>query len=159
MKNSLYISFTLVIAMMLTILPFPVWAIWYQPVWILITLLFWMITLPHRVGIGTAFICGLLFDLLSGTTLGQHALIFTLIAYFIVRFQVLIHNLPGWQQIMLVSVITTFYLIIQYCVIAAFDLLPTTKYFQYWFPIISTTFLWPWIRVLLKDYQSRFTLD
>ena len=156
-KNLLYVSITLIIAMMLTILPLPVWAVWYQPAWILITLLFWMIALPNQVGIGAAFIYGLLFDLLSGMILGQHALIFTLIAYFIIRFQVPICSLPVWQQMILVFIVTTFYLVLQYWIMAMFDLLPEMN--KYWLPLMSTTLLWPWIRVLLKDYQNCFMLD
>ena len=157
MKNLLYISLTLVIAMILTILPFPAWIVWCQPIWILMILLFWMITLPNRVGIGVAFTCGLFFDLLSGMTLGHHALIFTFIAYFIIRFQVPIYSLPGWQQIILVFFATTFYLILQYWMIVMSGSLPETT--RYWFSLMSTTLLWPWIRILLKDYKSRLMLD
>ncbi|MBW5802791.1 rod shape-determining protein MreD [Coxiella endosymbiont of Ornithodoros amblus] len=155
-KDLLGTGLTLITAMMLTILPLPAWAVWYQPAWILIVLLFWMIALPYRVGIGAAFIWGLLFDLLSGTILGQHALIFTIIAYFIIRFQAIIHSLPNWQQMILVFIATAVYLALQYWIMAMAGASPATA--KYWLSLMSTTLLWPWVRVLLKDYQSRFRL-
>ncbi|ABS77533.1 rod shape-determining protein MreD [Coxiella burnetii] len=155
-KDVLAIGLTLIMAMMLTILPLPAWAVWYQPAWIFMVLLFWMIALPYRVGIGAAFIWGLLFDLLSGTILGQHALIFTIIAYFIIRFQTPLRSLPNWQQMILVFIATAVYLALQYWIMAMADASPETA--KYWLPLMSTTLLWPWVRVLLKDYQSRFRL-
>lgn len=155
-KDSLFISITLLIAMMLTILPLPQWAAWYWPAWVFMVLLFWMMAVPHRVGIGAAFISGLLLDLLTGTILGQHALLFTLIAYFFIRFQVPIHSLPAWQQAILVFIATVIYFTLQYWIMAMAGLSSGTG--KYWLPIITTTFLWPWARLLLRDYQFRFKL-
>ena len=157
LKDVLFTSFTLIIAMILTIVPLPTWVVWYRPAWILMVLLFWMIVLPHRVGIGAAFICGFLFDLLSGTTLGQHALIFTIIAYFTIRFQIIIRHLPNFQQMILILVATTIYLSLQYWLMAVIDSSPPERV-KYWMPLLSTTLLWPWVRILLNDYQSRFRL-
>ena len=157
LKDILFTSFTLIIAMMLTIVPLPAWVVWYRPAWILMILLFWMIALPHRVGIGAAFIYGFLFDLLSGTTLGQHALMFTIIAYFIIRFQMIIRNFLNFQQVIFILVATTIYLALQYWLMVMVDSSPPERA-KYWLPLLSTTLLWPWVRILLNDYQSRFRL-
>lgn len=142
--------------MMLTILPLPTWAMWLQPSWVLMVLLFWMITIPHRVSIGTAFICGFLLDLLTGTIAGQHALLFTVIAYFFIRFQVPIHSLPPWQQTILILISTVIYLALQYWIMTIANISPKTA--KYWLSISSTTFLWPWVRFLLQDYYHRIRL-
>ena len=156
-RDFIFIGLTLLIAMMLTILPLPVWALWLQPAWVFMVLLFWMMTIPHRVSIGTAFTSGFLLDLLTGTTIGQHALLFTVIAYFFFRFQSIIHSLPSWQQTILVLISTVIYLALQYWIMAMTNTSPITA--KYWLPILSTTFLWPWVRFLLQDYYHRFRLN
>lgn len=156
LRDFIFIGITLLIAMMLTILPLPAWAIWLQPSWMFMVLLFWMMTIPHRAGIGTAFISGFLLDLLTGTMAGQHALLFTIIAYFCIRFQSSIHSLPSWQQTILVLILMVIYLVLQYWIMVMANVSSTTA--KYWLPILSTTFLWPWVRFLLKDYCHRFNL-
>ena len=155
-RDFIFIGITLLIAMMLTILPFPVWVMWLQPMWVFMVLLFWIMTIPHRVSIGTAFISGFLLDLLTGTMVGQHALLFTVIAYFFIRFQTSIHSLPPWQQIILVLLSAAVYLALQYWIMELADIAPITM--KYWLPILSTTLLWPCVRFLLQDYYHRFRL-
>lgn len=156
LKQKFLISLTFLVGMMLTILPLPKWAVCYQPAWVLMILLFWMITIPYRVGIGVAFVVGCLLDLLMGTTLGEHALLFTFLAYFFIRHHALIRSLPTWQQMILVSITMTVYLILQYWIMVIVHSGPLTG--KYWLTLISTTVLWPWLRFLLNDYQHRFKL-
>jgi len=46
-----------------------------------LTLLFWAIHQPRRVSISIAFFAGLLMDAANGVLLGQHALVYSLIAF------------------------------------------------------------------------------
>jgi rod shape-determining protein MreD len=46
-----------------------------------LTLVFWNVHQPRRVGIGAAFVFGLLMDVHEGSLFGQHALAYTLISY------------------------------------------------------------------------------
>lgn len=153
-KQRILIGLTFLVGMMLTILPLPEWVVWYQPAWVLMILLFWMIAIPYRVGIGAAFVIGLLLDFLMGSILGQHALLFTCLAYFFIRFQIPIHSLPASQQTILVLITIAIYLALQYWIMAMADSSPLTG--KYWLSLVSTTLLWPWLRFLLNDYQHRF---
>jgi rod shape-determining protein MreD len=47
-----------------------------------LTLAFWAVHQPRRVGVGLSFLCGLLMDVHQGALLGQHALAYTLLAFF-----------------------------------------------------------------------------
>lgn len=51
------------------------------PDWVALVLAFWCVREPLRVGMGTAFVCGLLIDAASGSLMGQHALAYTLLAF------------------------------------------------------------------------------
>ena len=81
-KDYIVIGITLLIGMILTLIPMPPWAVWLRPNWMLAIMIFWLMTASHRVGIGMAWFVGLFMDLLTGTLLGQQALIFCITAYF-----------------------------------------------------------------------------
>ncbi len=46
-----------------------------------LVLVFWNVHQPRRVGVGVAFLFGLLMDVHEGALLGQHALAYTLLSY------------------------------------------------------------------------------
>ena len=46
-----------------------------------LVLVFWNVHQPRRVGIGAAFVAGLLMDVHDGALFGEHALAYTLLAY------------------------------------------------------------------------------
>ncbi len=75
---------SLFLATLLTLLPLPVP---YRPAWLLITVIYWILKFPHRVGIGTAAVLGLLLDSLQGVLLGENMLCFIIIAYVVIKMQ------------------------------------------------------------------------
>ena len=80
--HSIWVIFlSLFIAYLLAIVPFPEWAMNYRPEWVPIVLIYWVIALPYRVGIGSAFVAGLVLDVLEGSTLGVNALALVVVAY------------------------------------------------------------------------------
>ena len=77
--NPLFIAFTLLGALALNMLPFgrqPA-----MPDFLIVTLAFWNVHQPRRVGVGFAFLFGLLMDVHEGALLGQHALAYTLLSF------------------------------------------------------------------------------
>ncbi|MCO6544332.1 MAG: rod shape-determining protein MreD [Gilliamella sp.] len=89
---------TLLIGLCLQIIPWSESYNIFKPHILILIFAYWLIALPHRVGIGTAFVFGAIMDLCTGSILGTHALIYSFIAYLLVfKFQ-LILNLALWQQ-------------------------------------------------------------
>ncbi|MBL8307246.1 MAG: rod shape-determining protein MreD [Rubrivivax sp.] len=77
--NPLFIAFTLLVAFGINLLPFG-----RQPALpdlLIVTLAFWNVHQPRRVGVGFAFLFGLLMDVHEGALLGQHALAYTLLSF------------------------------------------------------------------------------
>jgi rod shape-determining protein MreD len=60
-------------AMVLALFPLPAWLLWARPEWLALTLVYWVIALPHRVGIFTAVVLGITLDVLEGAVIGQNA--------------------------------------------------------------------------------------
>ena len=93
-------------AMILAVITFPNNLPWefgfLRPDWVLLVLIYWVIALPHRVGVMTAWVIGLMVDVLLGSLLGQHALIFLLVAYIAQNLYQRLRMFAVWQQSMVV---------------------------------------------------------
>lgn len=74
-----FIYFSLLAATVLNFLPTARWP--GMPDWVAIVICFWGIREPRRVGMGIAFILGLLMDVADGSILGQHCFAYILLAY------------------------------------------------------------------------------
>ncbi len=77
--NPFFILFTLVLALAFNLLP-----LGRQPAMpdlLAVALVFWNVHQPRRVGVGVAFVFGLVMDVHQGALLGQHALAYTLLSY------------------------------------------------------------------------------
>lgn len=96
------ILISLLVALLLTVVPLPFWAQAARPEWTALVLLYWVLALPERVGVGVAWVAGFFQDALLGTLLGQHALAFALICYLVLRFHKQIRPVPVWQQSLVV---------------------------------------------------------
>ncbi|MEW6163647.1 MAG: rod shape-determining protein MreD [Pseudomonadota bacterium] len=51
------------------------------PDWFALTLVFWCIHQPLRVGMGAGFVFGVVMDVANGSVMGQHALAYVLLAF------------------------------------------------------------------------------
>lgn len=152
-QHMIVIALTLLSAFVLTILPLPKWIVWWRPMWVFMVLLFWMIMEPDYVGVGVSFIVGLWVDLLLGTLLGQHALLFSIVAYFALTFQIQIRNFPLWQQTIVVLSLGFLILLLQCLVLG---IIGQSTNGRYWLPVLSTALFWPWLYFLLRECQQRY---
>ncbi|HVK95258.1 MAG TPA: rod shape-determining protein MreD [Noviherbaspirillum sp.] len=91
--NPLFIVGSLVAAFLLNLLPWGQWA--GIPDFLALVLIFWSIHQPRKVGIGIAFLMGLLMDVHDATLLGENALSYTLLSYF----SIMIHRRVLWFKV------------------------------------------------------------
>jgi len=78
--NPLFVWFTLLVAFVLNLVPLgrtPA-----MPDFLALVLVFWNVHQTRRVGVGVAFLFGLMMDIHDGAVLGQHALAYTLLSFF-----------------------------------------------------------------------------
>jgi rod shape-determining protein MreD len=68
-----YILLTLLIAVVLNLVPLPAWLTWAWPDFVAVTLVYWGIFQPRRLGLFPAWLLGLLMDVADATLFGQHA--------------------------------------------------------------------------------------
>ena len=74
------ILLTFVAAYVLAVIPLPVWLQWARPEWVALTLIYWCIALPQRVGIATGLVLGVGLDVLEGSIRGQNAFALVVVA-------------------------------------------------------------------------------
>jgi len=78
--NPLFIWSSLLVAMLANMLPLG--RVAWMPDLLALTLVFWSVHQPLRVGIGAAFLFGIAMDVHQAALLGQHALAYTALSYF-----------------------------------------------------------------------------
>lgn len=145
---------TLLIAMVLALLPMPDWTIWLRPAWILMVLIYWAMVTPYRISVGMAWLTGLVVDLINGTLLGEHALAYTVVVYFVSRMHIRLRMFPLMQQGLSIFVFVLMYQFIIYCIQGFIGELPNSH--LYWLSSVTSMFLWPWLFVVMRDFRRWF---
>lgn len=77
--NPWFMWLTLVAALLIDMLPLG--RVAARPDVLALALAFWSVHQPRRIGVGAAFVFGLLLDVHEGALLGQHALAYTLLSF------------------------------------------------------------------------------
>lgn len=152
--NGFIIFFTIIIALILTLLPMPGWTAWLRPAWVLLALIYWSMDKPDRVNVGTAWIAGIILDVLNGTLLGEHALALTIVIYTVVRMHSRLQMFPLLQQGLSIFLLVLFYQFILYCVQGFIGELPHG--WLYWSSSVTSMLLWPWVYSIMSNCNRRF---
>jgi rod shape-determining protein MreD len=136
--------------MILMIVPLPDSIRVFRPEWVLMTLLYWAMALPERVGIGFAWTVGLLMDVMLGGTLGILAFSYALVIYLILNFHLQLRQYPLWQQALIVMSLVLLVSIIK----VIFS--PAVASWAIWFPALISTLIWPIIYAVLRKTRRVF---
>jgi len=148
------IIISLLIAYVLTIMPLPEWARDWRPDWVALVLIYWCMAAPQRVGVGVAWLAGLLLDVLHGALLGQYALGLAVTAYLVLNVHLRLRNQPLWQQAGVVMAILAIHRLLVLWVNGVIGHPPGT--WGYWLPVLVGGLLWPWLFVVLRDLRRRY---
>lgn len=112
LPNRAWTFISLLIAMVFLTLQNNSSAAEFLPNWPWLVMMFWVLTTPHKVNIGSAFIVGLLCDSLLAQPIGLFALLFSLSAYFMTTLSAHYKGLPIIQQSLYIGL---FYGLFQLC--------------------------------------------
>ncbi|MDD9818646.1 MAG: rod shape-determining protein MreD [Gammaproteobacteria bacterium] len=151
-KSIIPVSF--VVALLLTALPLPAWALDWRPLWVPMVLIYWCMAAPDRVGLAAAFLLGLLLDVYEGVALGQNPLGLCVIVYCIGSLYRQLRHFPLVQQSLVVLALLFLYLFIGLVVRVVIAVPPED--WSYWLPAITSMVLWPWLFLVLRDLRRKF---
>jgi rod shape-determining protein MreD len=147
--------FSLVCALLLDMLQSMAWlgnAAW-TPDWLALVLVFWAIHQPLKVGVGVAFVLGLITDVHQTSLLGQHALAYTVQGFLatMIHRRILWFDVPS-QALQVLPVFMTAQVLELTVRVTAGGLFPGWSVFLA--PVIQAI-LWPAISVVLLAPQRR----
>ncbi|NOR43278.1 MAG: rod shape-determining protein MreD [Gammaproteobacteria bacterium] len=145
---------TMIVAFMLAIMPLPDWAVELRPEWVTLVLIYWAMTAPSKIGITAAWFTGLLLDVSYGTLMGQHAIGMVLVIY-VIHLQ---HQRLLMASLLQQAIVIFALLFIKQLLILWVDgmLGRAPDSWLYFMPTITSTILWPWIYIILKDLQRKY---
>jgi rod shape-determining protein MreD len=142
-----WVVLTIVLAMALRIAPWSSSLELWNPDWVLLTLMYWSVAIPDRVGIFFAWTVGILTDELTGQLFGQHALTYSLIIYACLKLHKRLRRYPLLQQGAFIFVCLLFSQLLFFFLKNLQHSLPMTN--DFWLPIITGAVCWPLVFKLL----------
>lgn len=138
---------SVVLALLLGLLPLPLAVQPLRPYWLALVVAFWVIEDPDRVGLGFAFLMGVIGDITFGGILGEQALRLTVMAFILQRFRSQVRFFPMAQQALVIGGL----LLNDRVVSAAVHLMLNVPQlpWSYWCAPVLGTLLWAPLFVLL----------
>lgn len=152
----LVLAFIFIIAFVLEIMPWPTGFQGLRPAWIALLLIYWSLALPDKISVGTAFLAGIVWDLILGSILGIHALVLSIAIYFVAKHHLILRNLSLWLQSLLVMayvVIIRFFIFLVELVLHG-----ATFNSQELLGAVISGVLWPWIFLLMRQIRRSLHL-
>lgn len=145
--------FTLLASLVLTCVPLPDALHAVRPPWLTMVVIYWAMMWPRLCGIGTAFVAGLLLDVLQGSLLGQHALALSLVCYLTLKLHLQIRIFPLWQLTVTVFTLLLIDAFIVFWVdgIASFP----THGIGRWTQLLAGAVVWPPTMAILDRVRLR----
>ncbi len=143
-----------VVALLLTMLPLPELLQRLRPEWVTIVLIYWCMALPDRIGIGWAWLAGLMLDVATGSLLGQHALVLAIVAFLTLELHQRIRVFPLMQQSFAILVLVTMAQMINLWISSIINTPPSS--WTYWFPSLISALLWPWLFIVMRSVRRHF---
>jgi rod shape-determining protein MreD len=156
-SNIWLVWLTFAVALLLSVASLPKFMELGRPLWLALFLTYWVLAVPHRVGMTTAWCLGLLADVLNGSLLGQNALILTLITFLVLTLHQRLRMFPMWQQSMVLLVVFGLAQLVQLWLNALTGSRPPTLTFV--LPALISALLWPWVCAILRGLHQRLGVN
>lgn len=145
---------TFVLALILELIALPDRLLFLRPEWLVMTVIYWLLRRPDKLGIACGFGTGIVMDVLTGTYFGIHALSMSLICYLVLGMHKRLKMFPVIQQALIVFLITGIQLMIVYMLRLMLSV--TDNGLEYlWQALISAAF-WPFVVVLYDRIAYTF---
>jgi len=147
------IIMSLLCALLLSVLGMPESIEQLRPQWILLTIIFWTLNAPEKVGITTAWVMGLLLDSMTGILLGGHALGISLVAFIVMNVYQRLRIFPIWQQASMVFILLLIERLVHFWVLNISK--GISPGLDFWLSPLVGLFIWPWLSMLLTELIHR----
>ena len=97
-RNAWVLPVSLLVALLLGLVPLPAVLQPMRPYWLALVLAYWVLEEPEKIGLGAAFLLGVVADLVFGGLLGEQAMRLAIFAFILDRFRARLRFFPLSQQ-------------------------------------------------------------
>jgi len=153
----LLMVFTLAVALTLQLLQLPYFLAVLRPLLVPLVLVYWAMVVPQPTGLFTAWIVGLLLDVLLGSVLGQHALGLTVMVFVTLQVRGILSLYPIWQEALALVPVWLLYTFLMFWIDGATGHL-ADPWLQ-WVPVVTTGLCWPLMFALMNSLNRRAQHD
>ncbi len=135
----------------------PQWLGWWRPLWVPMVVLFWVMQLPHRLGLIVAWLIGLALDVLAGDPLGLNGAILASITWLTWRLYERLRMYALLQQCGYVFVVGAAVEVFRGLVLGW---VRGTEFSAALLlgPLVSA-FVWPFLYLVLQELRLRFRVQ
>ena len=151
----IYLSFFIVLV--LTIFPMPLLLSVFRPSWLILIVVYWVLALPHKIGAIHACLLGFFIDILLGSTLGVHALLLALVAYFVTYHYQRIRNFNVAKTTLTVGMLVFFNQLFLYWIVSSTQDVVLHNY--YYLPVLTSMLIWPWFFLLMRMLRLKCKVE
>ena len=140
------------------IFPLPIYLNAFRPDWMILIIFYWVLAVPHRVCTGHAFVLGVLLDLLLGSTLGMHAILFSLLAYIVALNYQRFRYFPIVQTTFIVGICILVAKLALYWMASSLSSSPyeIVLHHHYFWSIFISMLIWPWFFLFMRFIRIRY---
>ncbi|MEW5943672.1 MAG: rod shape-determining protein MreD [Pseudomonadota bacterium] len=151
-SSAKFIALTLLVALILNFLPWEE-MLPLRPDFVALLLLYWSIHYPRKLGLGVAWLMGLLVDVADGSLLGQHALAYSVMIFLALLLHRRIQQFGPWQQALHVAVL----LLLSQALALLVRLVAGDDFtgWGYFLPTLTGMAAWPALLLLVQSAQQR----
>lgn len=153
-----FVALTLALAFTVNLLPLSGFVLAIRPDFFALVLLYWAIHQPRWIGIGVAWACGLLTDVVEANLFGQHALAYAILGFAASYFHRRVLRFPLWQQALhVLGLLIVAQLVVLVLRLMSGATVPTAAMVL---SSVSSALIWPVVSALLQWPQRvRSLLD
>jgi rod shape-determining protein MreD len=151
------ILLTLALAMVLGVVHLPAhwpeWLGWLRPAWVALVVFYWVIELPHRMGLVAAWLLGLFVDVVQADPLGLNGVLLAGITYVAWRFYERLQMYALLQQGAVIFLLLIAAALARMVVLGVVDGRPAS-----WMalgPPVMSLVAWPFVVVVLDALRRR----
>ena len=156
-QGTFVIIVSFIAGLFMTILPLPEALEAFRPAWVPILLIYWVMALPNRIGVGLGWVVGLLLDVTTGALLGQNALALSLLAFLTLQLHQRLRIYPLGQQAMSILMLIALYQMLVVWVRGIIGFPPET--WLYWMQSFTSMLAWPLLFVMLRGIRRQYRVS
>lgn len=122
---------------------------WLRPDLVTLVTIYWVSNFPMHIGIGSAFLIGILFDLLTGMLLGSMGLTLSIVAFLAMNLRLRLRIYRFWQKFSVIMLLVALSQLIRLWIQMLVGHPPATA--LYWLASFTSALAWPIVYSVLNS--------